>query len=311
MTYSPDSPLISVIVPTFNRPEILRGCLAALREQRCENFSFEVLVVDDGGSSDLQPILDAERGAMNVRLIRQPNAGPGHARNTGAAEARGRLLAFTDDDCRPEPVWLNEFRKAFESAPDALLGGRTVNLLEDNLFSTGSQLIADLVHDYYNPDPDRAFFFPSNNMAFPARPYRECGGFTPCFRVGAEDREICDRWRMMRRPLRFCPGALIGHAHHLTFRGFLRQHFNYGRGASRYHRLRKLRDSGRMAEDLSFHRNLPRAVRRRLKGMPPGKKLKLSVLLMVWQFANAAGYFYEEFLIRRGKGEPLTVQKSP
>lgn len=310
MTRSPRAPLFSVVIPTFNRPEELRGCLAALREQRCEDFDFEVLVVDDGGSADLQPVIDAERGEMDVRLLRQPNAGPGQARNTGAAEARGRFLAFTDDDCRPDPEWLDAFRRGFERDARAMLGGRTLNQLHDNPFSSASQRVADLVYDYYNPDPDRAFFFASNNMAFPAGTFRDCGGFTPCFRVGAEDREICDRWRVGGRRLLYCPRAVIHHAHHLTFRSFSKQHFNYGRGASRYHRLRKLRNTGRMAEDLAFHGNLFGAIRRSLKGLPVGMKLSQLSLLGIWQLANACGFFYEEIRTIRGKGEILTVDRA-
>lgn len=305
MTPSPRAHLFSVIIPTFNRPEELRGCLVALRDQRCEDFDFEVLVVDDGSTTDLQPVIDEERGKMEIRLLRQRNAGPGQARNTGAAEARGRFLAFTDDDCRPDPAWLDAFRRCFEIDAGAMVGGRTLNQLERNPFSSASQRVADLVHDYYNPDPDRAFFFASNNMAFPSEAFHDCGGFAPCFRVGAEDREICDRWRVQGRGLRYCPRAVIHHAHHLTFRSFAKQHFNYGRGASRYHRLRKLRNTGRMAEDLAFHGNLLGAIRRSLKEMPVGMKLSQLSLLSIWQLANACGFFYEEFRTLCGKGETL------
>ncbi len=63
---------------------------------------FEVIVIDDGSS---MPI-DAWSGDSRVRVIRQDNKGPAAARNAGIASARGAFLAFTDDDCVPEPGWL-------------------------------------------------------------------------------------------------------------------------------------------------------------------------------------------------------------
>src|ERR1700692_4042424 len=98
--------VFSVIVPTFNRPALLGGCISALALQNYPRHAYEVIVADDGGSYDLEALVRPFAGEMNVRFVRQKNRGPATARNLGAEAATGRFLAFTDDDCQPAPAWL-------------------------------------------------------------------------------------------------------------------------------------------------------------------------------------------------------------
>jgi GT2 family glycosyltransferase len=172
------------------------------------------------------------------------------------------------------------------------VGGRTVNALTGNLCSTASQLIVDIVYEHYNPNPEDARFFATNNMALDAGIFRELGGFDEGFVLPAcEDRDLCDRWRHQGHRLRYAPDARVDHYHRLSFAAFCRQHFTYGRGAVRFHRLRAQRGSGRLWREVGFHFHIgPRA-------------LALAALLVVWQVVNAAGYFYER-LRRAGSTEP-------
>ena len=76
------TPLVSVVIPTYARPERLRNCLAALARQTMPAEAFEVVVVDDGSP---QPILLAENTASAgpvVHVIRQQNAGPAAGENS-------------------------------------------------------------------------------------------------------------------------------------------------------------------------------------------------------------------------------------
>jgi hypothetical protein len=66
--------------------------------------------------------------------------------------AKGQFLAFTDDDCRPAADWLQALAQRFATAPDHAVGGRTVNALTNNPYTTASQLIVDFVYAYYNAD---------------------------------------------------------------------------------------------------------------------------------------------------------------
>ena len=119
--------LASVIIPTRNRPPAIIACLDALGRQEFTADAYEVIVVDDGSDDCLQ--LDPRRWAdrFELRVLRQENAGPAAARQRGVAEARGAILAFTDDDCLPTPGWLATMVAAFESLPGPMVGGSTFN----------------------------------------------------------------------------------------------------------------------------------------------------------------------------------------
>lgn len=297
----------SIVIPTFNRPRRLRGCLRSLARLSYPNDQFEVIIVDDGSPEVLDAVVAPFQKRMQIKLFRQENAGPGRARNTGAHEAHGRWLAFTDDDCRPDPAWLSQLGNIFERNPDCLVGGKTINLLPRNAYSSTSQLIVDMAYDFFNADPTAARFFASNNMAVPRERFLELGGFhTGFFQHASEDRELCDRWRHLGNPLRYASEAVIRHGHVLTLRSFTKQHFMYGRGAYRYHELRQQRGSGKMQEDMGFHRKLFSLTRKHLRASNTNRRVAVLALLPVWQVVNAAGYFYERF---RGDSQSGSQEK--
>jgi GT2 family glycosyltransferase len=288
----PILPSFSIIVPTYCRPQALRACLAALAHLDYPHESFEVIIVDDGGHVPLEAVVAPFSDRFDVTLLRQPHAGPAAARNTGAARATGQFLAFTDDDCMPASDWLHALAIRFATAPDHAVGGRTLNALTDNPYATASQLIVDFVYAYYNADPSQARFFASNNLAFPADRFRALGGFDTTFRT-SEDRDLCDRWLHHAYRMTYAPEVIVSHAHPLTLRTFWRQHFNYGRGAFRFHRARARRGSGFFRSDLAFYARLPALLRWGLSGRPGTQALLLTALLGVWQGANAAGFWQE------------------
>ena len=315
-------PNISVIIPTFNRPCLLRNCLFALEQQTLPPGSFEVIVVDDGSQVPLSLDPAEWLHAFTLRVIRQENTGPSGARNRGAEAARGDILAFTDDDCLPIPEWLERLNVPLSEYPEALAGGTTYNGLRDNLYSETSQLIVTMVYEHFNRGARGAYFLASNNIACRRDAYLSCGGFDTAFPVaGAEDREFCDRWRMLHRPLLWISGALVEHRHTQTLRKFTNLHYRYGRGAWLYQAKRRLRNSGTMADDMGFHRSLIQRVSRKLTGAPLPEQVKISGLLMLWQFANAAGFAREAIVYHisrlrkpvspRGDSQDKTVGTAP
>lgn len=288
-----DHMLASVVIPTRDRPQAIERCLDALAEQSLPPGSFEVIVVDDGSEPPLA--LDPTRWSSKFELtvIHQGNTGPGGARNRGVAEARGKFLAFTDDDCLPTPSWLESLVAALRANPEAMVGGSTFNGLDDDLFAHASQLIVGLVYGHFNRDPANAHFLASNNIAVRRDRFLASGGFDAAFASpAAEDREFCDRWRFQKRPLVWDPTARIEHRHAQGLGGFIRLHCRYGQGAYLYQAKRKERASGTMAEDLGFHMRLPIAVCVALSDQPPGRRLRLPSVLVLWQLANAAGFLW-------------------
>src|SRR4051794_19726519 len=106
-------PFFSVIIPTRDRPEQLVACLRSLGALAYPRDRFEVIVVDDGSTTALEPIVGRSRGELHLALLKQSNAGPAAARNTGAAHAKGEFLAFIDDDCSPASDWLQALAARF------------------------------------------------------------------------------------------------------------------------------------------------------------------------------------------------------
>ena len=289
------TPLVSIVIPTYARPERLRQCLSALAAQTMPADAFEVVVVDDGSPQPVEVSAASGASAPAIRVIRQQNAGPSAARNRGVQEARGELVALTDDDCLPRPDWLEALVAAHRQCPDALVGGLTVNGLLDDVFATTSQLIIDLVYEHFNADAASAYFLASNNVLCSRAAYAHLGGFDATFpRAGAEDRDFCDRWRASGRPLRLVPAAMLEHRHGQNLRQFLGLHFRYGRGAYLYQAKRRQRGSGTMAADMDFHTSLLHRLPRRLRqhrGL--GRKAQIISAILLWQVTNACGFFYE------------------
>jgi glycosyltransferase involved in cell wall biosynthesis len=149
----------SIIVPTFERIGQVRACLGALARLEFPRDRFEVILVDDGSTVPLSGTLTAPPAGFALSIVRKANGGPGAARNAGAAHARGELLAFTDDDCRPSPAWLGALDVCAQRALGTLIGGRTVNALRDNRWSATSQAIVDMAYAFYNADPRVPRFF--------------------------------------------------------------------------------------------------------------------------------------------------------
>lgn len=282
----------SVVIPTYNRPERLEQCLRSIADLDYARENFEVIVVDDGSYMPMAPVIEKFKDSFTLNLIRQSNAGPASARNTGAAAAKGNTIVFTDDDCRPDANWLKTIAAARKDDPQALIGGRTLNALPGNVFSTASQLLIDYLYDYYNQGQVDSMFFASNNFAVPRDEYQKLSGFDTSFPLAAgEDREFCDRWQHHGLPMRYAPRVKIHHAHSLTLSSFWRQHFNYGRGAFCFHQIRGQRQSQPMkVEPINFYLQLLAYPISREQGV---RGLVISSLFVLSQFANVTGFFWE------------------
>lgn len=282
----------SIIIPTYNRPRQLKRCLANLLLLNFPRDRFEVIIIDDGSTKPLDDIIRQFDSKLDITFIRQDNTGPAAARNAGIQKARGSFLAFTDDDCYPAADWLNILETQLIASPDHIVGGKTVNLLKKNPYAVASQLIVDIVYRHYNPDPGNSNFFASNNMAIPAERLREIGGFVDNFRT-SEDRELCDRWLFKGYKMMFAPEAVVHHAHKLSLMKYCKQHFHYGRGAYRFHRMRAKRGSGTMLKEMKFHANLRNWILFPFSTSAHRRRFTLMGLLAVWQIMNTLGFFWE------------------
>jgi GT2 family glycosyltransferase len=276
---------VSVVIPTRGRPAQLARCLDALSRQSLPGGTFDVIVVDDGSPEPINPGIGASL-PMRCTVLRVPHCGPAGARNRGIAHSTARVVAFTDDDCEPDPGWLESLLAAMALSGAPGVGGRVVNALSHNRYAETSQLLVSFLCDYYN-GPSGARFFTSNNLAFDRAALVAAGGFDERYQHAAgEDRELCDRFASSGRPLAFAPAAVVRHSHDLSFSRFVRQHFTYGRGAWGFRKARAARNGRVTVEPLAFYRGLVGYPMKQhgLRGLPH------VALLGIAQVANAGGF---------------------
>jgi glycosyltransferase involved in cell wall biosynthesis len=120
---------VSIVVPTYQRPGLLVNCLQALLLQKFDKWLYEIIVVSDGPDEQTKHVVDNWAGYEypQMRYLPLPvKKGPAAARNYGWLNARGQIIAFTDDDCTPDPYWLSELVKHLKPNQDVALTGKTI-----------------------------------------------------------------------------------------------------------------------------------------------------------------------------------------
>jgi len=215
-------PRASVVICSYNGSRTLADCLDGVA--RLEYPDYEVVVVDDGSTDQTAAI--ARR--YDYRLIQTPNRGLASARNTGLAAATGEIVAYLDDDARPDPHWLAYLAATFLSTSHAAVGG-------PNVAPPGDGPIADAVARSPGGPvhvllTDReAEHIPGCNMAFRKECLAAIGGFDLQFRVAGDDVDVC--WRLHERgwSIGFHSAAMVWHHRRNSIRAYWRQQLGYGR----------------------------------------------------------------------------------
>lgn len=204
------APLISIVTATKNRHERLTAMLRALESQTVPAENFEVIVVDDG-SDDATPdvlAMAAEHGPLDLHVLRQEkSSGPAAARNRGWQAARANLIAFTDDDCEPVPVWLETLLAFAADSPGAIVQGMTLPNPDE---AEGHSAFARSL-EIAGPSPH----YPTANILYPRALLEELGGFDEQYGAPAgEDTDLGWRARATGVQTLFAPAALVHHAVH-------------------------------------------------------------------------------------------------
>jgi GT2 family glycosyltransferase len=120
------APLLSLILPTYRRPLLLAAALQSISASRgCDTEDVEVIVVDNSPDEEARAVVGRFEPWFPYALIyaTEPRPGVSHARNRGAALARGRLLAFMDDDQQIDPLYLQRAPGALEATNADCIGG--------------------------------------------------------------------------------------------------------------------------------------------------------------------------------------------
>lgn len=132
---------ISVIIPTYNRSELLQITLNSLQKQQYPAECIDAWVIDDGSTEDIAQVVKAVPGSIPVTYVRQPNSGATAARNTGAGQASGEVLVFADDDIELMPDAIPNLVQGLYQIKHSVIVGTL--LASGQLESTGGLDVAD------------------------------------------------------------------------------------------------------------------------------------------------------------------------
>ena len=302
-TVAVSEPEASVITLTYNRPDALRRCLDSLAGQEVAADRFEVVLVDVS-DEPVTAIVKEFANRLQIRHVRAENRGVAANRNVGAREATAPLLVFLDDDCCAEPNWLRKMVAAGAVSPGTLVGGGVRNVDPDNAVSVAGQVITEAVDDFFNSGDGGPTFFPGLNFAVPREDYLALGGCDESFgRLAAEDREFASRWKASGRKMVAEPAAIVVHDHRQDLPGYIRQYFNYGKGAWVYHCRTKSHDNGVLVSAASAHFGLLGRLGRPLRRLNFGMRLKVLLLLAAWEVSNLAGFAWQSIRPSSDNGE--------
>ena len=170
--------LLSVIIPTCNRNDLLGKCLDRLAPaaQTLPASTYEVIVSDD--SPNYEAEIYCSQHYPWVRYTRGPRKGPAANRNNGAKQATGHWLVFTDDDCLPNPDWLQAYAKAIEENPE-------VKAFEGAILPDDWELLKKDMAEC--PVNTQGGCFWSANIMVRKNLFDSVGGFNEGFRLAANE----------------------------------------------------------------------------------------------------------------------------
>ena len=194
---------VSVVIPTCNRPDLLRVCLQALNHARA-SLDFEVIVSDDGADDASQRMIGSEFAW--VRWVAGPRRGPAANRNTGVAASTRAWVFFTDDDCIPAPEWISAFEAGRRRLPACrVFEGRTIADRPRRRIDEESPV---------NPNGGHLW---SCNMAIERTQFDALGGFCESFPYAAmEDSDLRLRLQAAGARIEFLRDAVVVHPYRRT-----------------------------------------------------------------------------------------------
>jgi glycosyltransferase involved in cell wall biosynthesis len=223
----------SVIIPTFNRSDLIGAVLESLVGQDHPADAFEIVVVDDGSTDDTADVVGryvARTTGPDVRLVCQANGGGNRARNAGIRAARGELLAFLDDDEVAPPDHLRRSIELLDAHPEvAGVGGPAIDDGKGSIPVCGRCTIGTAV--LLDNEPGRTDLLLTGNMLVRREVFDRVGLFEPSLKGRGEETEW---FRRARASFLYEPSIFVWHcrAQFTTWR-LCRTQFRYGRGLPR------------------------------------------------------------------------------
>ncbi|MFH0878589.1 MAG: glycosyltransferase family 2 protein [Lentisphaerota bacterium] len=223
-----------MVIPLWNSAKTLPACLAALAGQTLDDA--EYLLVDNGSTDESPKLIRdfiAAHPHMQLHLLTVSPPNVSAARNTGAKQAQGEWIAFTDSDCVPHPEWLSRLQQATAGLPENVgaLAGSIQPFPPENIIAhfTGLFTLPPVVHQQLF---DRFTLtqggFPTANLAIRKRLFEKIGGFDPTLEFAGEDLDLCSRVYSAGYKILSIPDATVQHIHRTSLRSMTLQAYKFG-----------------------------------------------------------------------------------
>ncbi len=231
-------PYVSVVIPTWNRADVVADCVEAVLAQDYPTERYELIVVDDGSTDGAAALLDpiAESRPDRFRLVRQDHRGLNAGRNNGIEHARGELIAYLDDDALPPPGWLRALVAGYLRDPEA---GCYAGRIRIRFEAAGPRrcgrepLLSESELDLGEDEKDTAWGWGAN-LAITRAAIARVGPFAADLPSGGEEMEWQLRHRTAGGRVRYLPDAWVWHrrtVRDLAWRSSLARRYRRGRGA--------------------------------------------------------------------------------
>lgn len=221
------APVVSIVVPVYNRAGEIGDCLEALLAQDYPTHRLEIIIVDDGSTDGTAEVVSR----YLVRLIKQPqNRGQSAARNAGVRAAQGEIVAFIDSDCIADPNWLSELVPYFQDPRLALVGGYVDSFFRESRLDRYEEVQSPLnlgKEVAFGTTAASDFYVPTCNVLIRKDVYLQVGGLDEGLRLG-EDVDLCWRLKETGRRLLYIPKGKVRHKHRNRLWEILRRRFDYG-----------------------------------------------------------------------------------
>lgn len=232
-----NEPTFSVVIPTYNRMDMLVQVLGAL-EKQVDAPPFEVVVINDGSTDDTQSVA-ARPWNLRLSFRSQPNSGPGKARNHGVSLASGRFVVFIGDDTVPEARFLAEHARVHrESNHDPLVAclgytgwprEKRVTAFMDYINDYGLQFGYKLIRD---GEVVPFNFFYTSNISIDRQLLAD-QPFDTTFPAAAwEDIELAYRLDALGLKIRYNARAVTRHHHPISVDSFARRQYTVGKSGA-------------------------------------------------------------------------------
>jgi len=286
--HPPDTPRFSVVVTTHNRCALLPAAVESLLAQDLSPNEFEIILVDDGSTDGTPEYLESLRCHDNVQWIRIENSGIPVARNAGVALARGKIFAFTDDDCLVPQNWLIRIEDALRSNQAVAVGGAIRNKREDNLLARVYSEMNESLRAQLNRDHEQPRFLTTNNFACLASTFRMFRGFDERFFHGAEDREFLARLQAAGEKVAFVDDIVVDHYQSFQLTSFIFHMYCQGRGSYLYHNV--IRKESHLPREKGLVQRIFTMIKTALPRHNVIEGLTIASLVVLAQASAAFGY---------------------